>query len=104
RRWVLAMLARLGPPAPPSPAPCGALRVAPLPPRAERGAFDPPSAPRPPEGVGTGSVPIHRRALAAQHRTGSECSHVGIRPCPHVPMSTIGVIEFFFLQKDAAGV
>jgi hypothetical protein len=34
-----------------------ALRVAPVPPREERGAFDPPFASRPPEGVGTKGVP-----------------------------------------------
>lgn len=46
KRWVLAMLALIG-----------ALRVAPVPPREERGAFDPPCAPRRSEPVGTKGVP-----------------------------------------------
>ena len=44
KRCVLAMLARRRPPAAPSPTPYSALRVAPLPPREERDAFDPPCA------------------------------------------------------------
>ena len=46
KRWVLAMLALIG-----------VLCVAPLPPREERGAFDPPSAPCRSEPVGTKGVP-----------------------------------------------
>ena len=46
KRWVLAMLALVD-----------VLRVAPLPPREERGAFDPPSAPCRSEPVGTKGVP-----------------------------------------------
>ena len=46
------------------------LRVAPLPPRKKaRGAFDPPCAPWPEDGVGTKGVPTFRRALAALRRT-----------------------------------
>ena len=45
------------------------LRVAPLPPRTKRGAFDPPCAPWRAGRVGTRGVPTHRRALAARRRT-----------------------------------
>ena len=46
------------------------LRVAPLPPREqERGAVDPPCAPRRAGGVGARGGPAYRRALAARRRT-----------------------------------
>lgn len=59
--------------------PIGRRKNLPVPPREERGAFDATCAPCRSEPVGTGSVPIIRRTLAARRRTGSidfRISHV----------------------------
>lgn len=50
--------------------------MAPLPPREERGAFDPPSAPQPLESVGTKGVPTHQPAASGAGRTKGFCISV----------------------------
>lgn len=57
------------------------LRVAAVPPREERGAFDPPCAPCRPGGVGTKGVPPEFDPLLAGRTKGN--GQVGMRACRH---------------------
>ena len=75
------------------------LRVAPLPPRKqERGAVDPPCAPRRAGGVGARGAPTRRRALAARRRTKGMVQEAAVQNGTIVRLSG----TFWMRQWDSA--